>query len=360
MKTLDLLEYIQDNIFIIAEIGKNFIQTAEDQPTAKYIENAQALIKAAKEAGADAVKFQTHSYEDEQLAIEVTAPHFSGSDRYNWVKRNTEATPLAFWQALKEYSDSLGITFFSTPMSRGAAKKLGDIEPSLWKVGSGDLLDFVMLDYLASTGKPIIISSGMSTLEEVDLAIAFLKKRTDKIILLHCVSQYPVTDPKDFNLQTIEFFSTRYNIPIGFSDHSLTHESALAAATMGAVVIEKHFSWKRDLWGSDHKVSLTPEEFKTMVEKLRAKETVDVSDYGEETKFLQPEEAKFRPIFRKSLMAGQTIPAGTVLTKEMIYAMRPQAYAGGLPSEAYESVLGKKTTQTLNKYDPITESTITA
>ncbi len=350
----DLMEYIKKDIFTIAEIGKNFIQTKEDQSVEVYIENAKSLIKAAKAAGADAVKLQTHDYRDEQLNIDVTAPHFSGSDRYSWVKRNTEATPPEFWQALKTYSDELDIIFFSTPMSRGAAQKLEAIDPPIWKVGSGDLLDFVLLDYLTQTGKPIIVSSGMSTLEEVDKAVAFLKKRTDKLVLLHCVSQYPVTDPKDFNLKTIEFFQKRYEIPIGFSDHSLEADATLAAAAMGAVVIEKHFSWSRELWGSDHKVSLMPDEFKAMVDSLRHKKPVNLADYGEETKLLQEEEAKFRPLFRKSLMAGADVAPGTTLSPELIYAMRPQAYAGGLPSEDYESVLGRKVTKHLSKYEPIT------
>lgn len=350
---MNMWKKINSGIFIIAEIGKNFIQTKEERPHAEYLQNAKKLIKAAKEAGADAVKFQTHNVEDEQLNINVTSPHFTGSDRYNWVKRNDKATPIEFWQELKKYCEELGIIFFSTPMSRGAAQKLAKVGVDLWKVGSGDILDFVLLDYLADTQKPIIISAGMSTLEEVDMAIDFLKKRTDKIVLLHCVSKYPCL-PEELNLNTIKFFQKRYrNIPIGFSDHSIGHDSAVAAANMGAVVIEKHFSMSRDLWGSDHKVSMTPDEFKEMVDKIRKKSQNSLDNYGNEVKFLQNDEAVFRPFFRKALMAGQEIQAGTILTKEMLYAMRPQKYADGLPSEKYEDVLGKKVKKDLNKYDPI-------
>lgn len=358
-KNFNLTEYIQNEVFIIAEIGKNFIQTEENQSTEIYLENAKALIAAAKEAGADAVKFQTHDYSDEQLDVEVVAPHFSGSDRYAWVKRNTEATPIEFWKELKKYSDSLGIVFFSTPMSRGAAQKLAPLDLPLWKVGSGDILDFVLLDYLASTKKPIIISSGMSTSEEVDKTISFLKKRDAHIILLHCVSEYPVKDISTFNLATIPYFREKYQIPIGFSDHSLESDPVLAAIGLGAKVIEKHFSFSRELWGSDHKVSLTPEEFKEMVERIRNHEIKDGNIMrGSIGKLLQDGEAKFRPFFRKSLVAGRDIAAGELLTEEMIFAMRPQSHGEGFPSERYEEILGKKVMRDIKKFQALNEKSV--
>lgn len=353
--TPDIWEKVksEDYPFIIAEIGKNFIQTPDERPREEYLTNAKELIKKAKEAGADAVKFQTHNAEDEQSDIEITSPHFSGSDRYSWVRRNTLATPLEFWQEIKKYCDELGIVFFSTPMSRGAAVKLEKAGVPLWKVGSGDILDFVLLDYLAGTGKPIIISSGMSTLEEVDKAVYFLKSRTDKVALLHCVSKYPC-QPSELNLGTINFLRKRYDLPTGFSDHSLGHDSAVAAVNLGARIIEKHFSLSRDLWGADHKVSMTPDEFKAMVESIRSGRKVDLADYGTEEKILNEGEAIFRPFFRKTLTAGREIKGGEILTAEMIYAMRPQAHLPGLPSEDYESLLGRPVKKDLRKYEAIT------
>lgn len=358
-------EKINTGVFVIAEIGKGFIQSQDKRPVSEYLENAKALAKAAKEAGADAVKYQTHTVEDEQLNIEVISPHFKGADRYSWVTRNTNATPYdEFWVPLKAYCDELGIIFHSTPMSRGAAQLLECLGTPLWKVGSGDILDFVMLDYIASTGKPIIISSGMSTLEELDLSIEFLKQRNATLALLHCVSKYPCP-PEDLNLASIQFLKERYDLPTGFSDHSLGIDSALAAVALGATIIEKHFSFDRTLWGSDHKVSLTPPELKELVDAIReiesnpekrteylAKEIVKAG-MGVAGKTLQEDEAVFRPYFRKSLMAGADIPVGTVLTKDMIYAMRPQQYAKGAPSEEYEQFIGKKTKVALKKYDPI-------
>lgn len=353
-------------VFVVAEIGKNFIQTEDERPVSEYLANAKALAKAAKDAGADAVKYQTHTVEDEQLNINVVSPHFKGADRYSWVTRNTRATPLAaFWQPLKRYCDGLGITFFSTPMSRGASRLLNEgLNVALWKVGSGDILDFLMLDYLAASGKPIILSSGMSTLEELDCAVDFLKRRNAKVILLHCVSRYPCP-AEDLNLATIGFLRERYGVPVGFSDHSIGIDSALAAVALGAGVVEKHFSFSRNLWGSDHKSSMTPDELKAMVAGIRAfeqdpsrkqgyleKEVVKAG-MGTAAKVLHEDEAVFRPYFRKSLMAGCGIPAGVAITAEMLYAMRPQVHAGGIPSEEYERVVGRVAKAALKKYDPI-------
>src|SRR3989344_5865896 len=147
-----------DGVFVIAEIGKNFIQTKEEKSVEEYLENAKRLIDAAIESGADVVKFQTHEVEDEQLNIDITSPHFAGSDRYSWLTRNTLATPISFWQELKKYCDKKGIIFFSTPMSRKAAQKLEQVGVPMWKVGSGDVQDYVTLNYMIRTGKPIIIS----------------------------------------------------------------------------------------------------------------------------------------------------------------------------------------------------------
>lgn len=368
--SFNLMNAIRERVFVIAEIGKNFIETADERPVSEYLENAKKLVKAAKDAGADAVKFQTHTVEDEQMNIAVVSPHFKGSDRYSWVSRNTKATPVeAFWKPLKAYCDEIGIIFHSTPMSRGAAEILNKLGVELWKVGSGDILDFVTLDYLSATGKPIIMSTGMSTLEELDSSVDFLKRRDVKFILLHCVSKYPCP-PEDLNLGTIDFLRKRYGVPIGFSDHSIGIDSAITAVALGARVIEKHFSFDRGLWGADHKVSMTPDEMKTLIAGIRELEAnpqtktaclekdMVKSGMGSSAKVLHEDEAVFRPYFRKSLMAGQDIPAGTAIAASMLYAMRPQAYAGGLPSEEYENVLGKRTKISLKRYDPIAADVI--
>jgi len=357
-------------VFVIAEIGKNFIQSQEEKTIEEYLQNAIALVKAAKAAGADAVKFQTHNVEDEQANIDVTSPHFTGLDRYRWVSRNTNMTPLeTFWKPLQAACEEIGILFFSTPMSRGAAYKLQELDPPLWKVGSGDILDFVLLDVLRTSGKPIVISAGMSTLEETDKAIAFIREKTDQVVLLHCVSRYPCP-PEDLHLKTVEFFRDRYQIPVGFSDHSVGIESAIGAAALGACVIEKHFSFDRNFWGSDHKVSLLPEELAQLVQgvaRVREDDAYRASvlsseivqkGMGTEAKILDEGEAAFRPLFRKTLVAARDIAAGELLKAEDVYAMRPQAYLSGLPSEAYPDVLGKKLAMALKRYQPITPDAV--
>lgn len=369
MKKLFISDIFMNNnnsVFIVAEIGKGFIQTEEDQSIETYLSNAKELIRLAKISGANAVKFQTHTVEDEQADINVVAPHFKGVDRYNWVRRNTLATPVWFWRELKNYCNEIGITFFSTPMSRGAAKLLNEeVGVDLWKVGSGDLLDFVMLDYLAKTGKPIIISAGMSTLAEVDLAVDFLKRRNTEFVLMHCVSKYPCP-PEELQLQTINFFKERYGAPVGFSDHSIGIDSALAAVVLGAKVIEKHFSLSRELWGSDHKVALTPEELGSLVlgirqlelnpnkkEEYLSKEIVKAG-LGKTMKILQEGETQFRPFFRKTLVALTDIPAGSSIRAEMLGAMRPQAHLAGLPSEKFEGVVDRTAKVDIARYQPLT------
>jgi len=166
------------DVFIIAEIGKNFIQTEEEKSIEEYLQNAKDLVDAAIETGVDAVKFQTHEVEDEQLNIKIVSPHFKGSDRYRWVTRNTNATPLEeFWKPLKSYCDEKGIIFFSTPMSRKAAQKLEKVGVPFWKIGSGDVQDYVMLDFLIETRKPIMIANGMVSFAELDEVINYIRSK---------------------------------------------------------------------------------------------------------------------------------------------------------------------------------------
>lgn len=362
-------EKFQKGVFVIAEAGKNFIQTEEEKSVEEYLRNAMQLVDEAANAGADAIKFQTHNAEDEQLNINVVSPHFKGSDRHAWITRNNKATPLnEFWKPLKQHCDKRSIIFFSTAMSRGAAKILDEAGVNFWKIGSGDILDFVTLDYMRESGKPIILSSGMSTLEEVDKAVNFLRKKNKRVALLHCVSKYPCP-PEDLKIKTMEFFKNRYDMPVGFSDHSIEIDTVLVATALGAKIIEKHFSLDRALYGADHKVSLTPQEFTSLCKGVRELENSpnkrddflkNHPEYLQDTaeKVLQEGEAIFRPLFRKSLMAGRDIKAGETITAEMLYAMRPQQYAGGLPSEEYENILDKTAIRDLKKYDPITKESL--
>jgi sialic acid synthase SpsE len=349
----------QDGVFVIAEIGKNFIQTEEERPVEEYLENAKRLVDRAKEAGADAVKFQTHEVEDEILPVNFSSPHFQarGSDRLSWVTRNTKATPIEeFWKPLKQYCAEKDIIFFSTPMSRKAAQKLDRLGVPLWKVGSADVQDYAMLDFITSTGKLLIISSGMVSLAELDEVVEFIRSKKTPLAILYCISKYPAL-PESFNLSSIEHFRERYPDALtGFSDHSIGPELPLAAAKLGANIIEKHFTLSRDLWGPDHKASATPEEFAAFVGALRNGQYKNVDAgkyYGAKERELDGANNEFRPYFNKALVAGCDIPASATITADMVYAMRPKMMIDGMEANRFYEVVGKKAMRGYKKYEPI-------
>ncbi len=344
------------NVFFIAEIGKNFIRTKKEQSRGHYLYNAKQLISQARAAGADAVKFQTHQVGDEQWQIKVVSPHFKGADRYAWVKRNSLLGNEEWWKAIKKYCTEQRILFFSTPMSRGAAKMLNKIGVPLWKVGSGDILDFVLLDYLRTLRQPIIISTGMSSRAEVEAAIKYIKTKNKHLALLHCVSKYPCP-VEDLNVATIGWYKARYQIPIGFSDHSLGYQGVIQAVKQGATIIEKHFSLNRRWWGADHKVSMTPNEFTAMTRTVRQGVNMVADNpaiIGQVSEELADSHSGFRGLFRKSLVASRDIKKGEVIKASDLWAMRPQALIKGIGSENYPLVVGKKAVRDIKAGEPLT------
>ena len=351
-----------EEVFFVAEIGKGFIQTKEARPVKEYLANAKRLIDEAIAAGADAVKFQTHEVDDEQANIPIISPNFEGAERYAWVKRNTEATPLAFWRELKNYAARKGIIFFSTAMSRGAAEKLTKVDVPLWKVGSGDVEDYVLLDYLTGTGKPVIISTGMVSFAELDEIVAYFRKHLTPLAILYCVSEYPCP-PEKFNLASIEKIKEKYpEVIVGFSDHSVGDiNPVLAAVKVGARIVEKHFSLARDLWGSDHKVSMIPVEFAEMVRAVRAGEHKKVAQqkfYGNKNRELDGATNQFRPYFKKSLVAARVIKNGEKIAKDMIHALRPALHLKGLPSRDFHKVVGREVIRQIKKGELLTKQNV--
>ncbi|OHA32405.1 MAG: hypothetical protein A2928_00150 [Candidatus Taylorbacteria bacterium RIFCSPLOWO2_01_FULL_45_15b] len=349
--------FAQDRVFVIAEIGKNFIQTEGERPIDEYLENAKALIKAAKDAGADAVKFQTHEVEDEQYPAEITSPHFKSLDRLRWLTRNTNATPFSFWKEIKAYSEKLGIVFFSTPMSRKAAEKLSKVGVPIWKLGSGDVEDFHTINYLATTKKPLIISTGMVSRKELGDVVSYIQKKNIPLSILYCISAYPCS-PESFNLASIKYLKEKYpDANIGFSDHSIdSHLPALAAVKLGARIIEKHFSFARDLWGSDHKASINPDEMKKMVRAIRKREYEKIDHtpyYGKYEKEFEGATNQFRPYFKKAIVASTDIPEGVIIGETHVYTMRPAKLLDGLPAKEIPNVLGKRAKRRIKSLEPI-------
>jgi len=374
MNSEQIWEKIKKGVFVIAEAGKNFIQTEEEKPVSEYLRNAKELVDKAVWAGADAIKFQTHNVEDEQHPeVRIKASHFQGADRLAWVTRNTNATPVDdFWLPLKEYCDKKGIVFFSTPMSRGAAKRLMEAGVQLWKIGSGDLLDRVMFDYLRRTNLPIIMSSGASSLEEVVEGVKYLTAKNPRVALMHALSKYPGL-PEEANIGVTELYRMIFegsDIPIGFSENSIGIEPSVLAVVTGSTVIEKHFTIDRGLWGADHRVCSTPSEFKEMVEAIRKVQSSSAEKerwrlhpkfeaiMGNCMKELKEDEKPFRPVFQKALAAGENIPVGGLIRPESVYALRHRSALKGLPSDRYEDVIFKTAKVALKKYDPITEDVI--
>ena len=240
------------SVFVIAEAGKAWL-THEGITIEECLHNARILALAAKYCSADCVKFQCHVFEDEQFKRD--------DSRHEWIKLNEKLTPFnEFWLPLKEYCDMIGVEFLCTPMSTIAAVKI-NLLVKRWKVASPDINDWDLLEYLVSTEKEIIISAGMSTLEERSQAADFLDDRTD-YLMLHCVSEYP-TPLERMAMYQIENYS-------GLSDHSMSLITGAMAVTLGARVIEKHFTV--DGWGRDAHMSLNPEQLKTYISNIREAE----------------------------------------------------------------------------------------
>src|SRR3990167_6385684 len=250
---------------VIAEIGKGFIDVPEEQTPKELLFKAKLLVLEAKEAGANTTKFQCHVFEDEQTK--------RSEKRYEWIKRNERGTPYEFWKPLAEFCKANDMSFLVTGMSKMACEKINDLVDR-FKVGSGDVTDLEMLRYIAETKKPVILSTGMSTMPEVMRALDVLTSHGSKITLMHCISMYP-TNEKRLNLNTINFFKKGFpNFKIGFSDHSLSLFAPCLAVAMGCEVIEKHLTLDRNAWGPDHKVSLIPKEFAKMVSEIRRTEHI--------------------------------------------------------------------------------------
>jgi len=285
-------------------------------------ELAKRLVDAAQEAGADAIKFQTFKTEriitwdapKAEYQKQTTDPDESQFEMLRRLELSREAH-----QELVDYCQQKKILFMSSPFDEESADFLDELGVVVFKIPSGEITNLPFLAHLARKGKPMIVSTGMSHLSEVETAIDTIKREgNDKIILLHCVSSYP-TAPRDVNLRAIETMAKTFGLPVGFSDHTPGIEVALAAVALGACVIEKHLTLDRSLPGPDQRTSLEPDEMSTLVRGVRIVE----SSLGHGRKEPAASEANIASAARKSLVAAQDILAGTVLTEAMIAVKRP-------------------------------------
>ena len=327
-------------VFIIAEAGVNHCGS---------LKMAKRLIDAAVEVGADAVKFQT--FKAEEVVIK-NAP-MAGYQKKNIGKRESQLEMLKKLELkyedfvdLKKYCDKKDIIFLSTPHSEGATDILEDLVPA-YKIGSGDLNNHPFLDKVAKKGKPIILGTGMATLEEVREAIDIIYRQNNKeIILLHCTTNYPCP-LEEVNLRAMVSMKNEFNCLVGYSDHTHGIIVPVVAITLGAVVIEKHFTLNKNLVGPDHKASLEPKEFQEMVEKIREIEIILGSKEKKPTK----SERKIMKIARKSIVANKYIFKRSRITKDMLAIKRPGT---GIEPKYLNKLIGKFTKDEIKKDEVLT------
>lgn len=294
--------------------------------------NAIKLIEAAAGCGVDAVKFQTHIPEAETLPDAPMPPYFKGEPRFEYFKRT--GFTLDQWRQFKRVCDSLGIIFLSSPFSEAAVDLLEQMGMAQYKIPSGEVTNLPMLEKIARLGKPILLSSGMSSWDELDQAVAAIQKYEAPLTLLQCTSQYPCPYEK-VGLNVMVEMKQRYGLPVGLSDHTLTTYSSFAAVTLGATVIEKHLTFSRLMYGSDARHSLEPGEMADLVQGIRA---IDVMVSSQVDKDDLSPYAEMKRIFEKSLVAKVDIPEGTVLTRDLIGIKKPGT---GISASRLSEFLGK-------------------
>lgn len=339
MDTIEIAGHLIGNnspCFIIAEAGVNHNG---------HLNMALQLVDAAVTAKVDAIKFQTFKAE---AVISYTAPKAAYQQRTTGVsesqlemERHLQLSYEQFGE-IKIYCEKSGILFLSTPFDHDSVDFLDELGVPAFKIPSGEMTNYPLLEHIACKGKPIILSTGMSYLGEVEQALSVIYTTgSHDVVLLHCVSNYPA-DPADTNLRAMQTMATAFGAPIGYSDHTLGIEVSLAAVALGACVIEKHFTLDRTLSGPDHSASLEPKELLALVNGIR---TVEMA-MGNGRKKPAASEANSAAVGRRSLVAAYDIPAGTIFKKEHIAIKRPGT---GLPPFMREYIVDRKSRNMISK-----------
>lgn len=298
------------SIYIIAEIGN----THEGS-----VGLAKCFIKAAADCGVDAVKFQTHIFEAESLPNAPNPPYFSDENRQDYFNRTS--FNLNQYRILKDYSERLGVDFMSSPFSIEAVDLLEELNISTYKIPSGEVSNPLLLKKVARTGKKVLLSSGMSTWEELDEAINTLQSNgCQDLVILQCTSEYPCA-PELAGIHLLKDYKEKYNLPVGFSDHTLGISVPICAVANGACIIEKHFTLSKKMYGSDAKNSCEPEEFKLLVNSIRETEKALTSKVDKDKEAIKLKGMK--AVFEKSVVSKIDIPINTVITEEMLTVKKP-------------------------------------
>lgn len=325
-------------VYVIAEMSCNH--------HGRY-EEAEKILRAAKDAGADALKLQTYTpdtmtLDAPQSWFKIKGTIWDGRGLYDLYRE--AMTPWEWHAPLKKLADSLGIDLFSSPFDATAVDFLEKLGVPAYKVASFENGDLPLIRKVAATGKPVIISTGTATTEEVDEAVKTLKSAGSPFVLLKCVSAYPAP-PEEMNLKAIPALAARHGVPIGLSDHTLGSAVAVAGAALGACVLEKHLTMSRAAGGPDAPFSMEPGEFKEMVAALRVAGVA----LGDGKLGLAPSEAPSRA-FRRSLFIVKDVKAGETLTSENVRAIRP---GSGLPPRDLDGVLGRRAKADIQRGTPL-------
>ena len=318
------------------------------------MELAKKLIKIASEAGANYVKFQTFSAEKLVTKIapkaeyQINTENFS-ENQYSMLKK-LELSEQDHFDLARECR-SLNIGFLSTGFDPSNIELLVSLGVKLIKIPSGELSNLPLLRFIGQLAKPVLLSTGMSTMDEIESALRILEQSgtsRQKITILHCTSAYP-TPIKDVNLLALKSIQDKFNVPIGYSDHTLDTEIPLAAVALGASVIEKHFTLSRNLDGPDHKASLEPHELKSMIQSIRKIEIA----LGDGIKRPMPSEFQNMSVVRRSIVANRSIRIGEIFTVDNLGTKRPGV---GLSPMVLDRLIGSKATRNYMKDDFINES----
>ncbi|WP_286765749.1 MULTISPECIES: pseudaminic acid synthase [Rhodopirellula] len=332
------------SVYMIAELSANH---------GGSLEHALKTIRAMKDAGADAVKLQT--YTADTLTIDCDRDEFKVGTGTLWEGRTLydlyeEAhTPWGWHEALFAEANNLGMDCFSTPFDNSAVDFLEQFDPPYYKVASFELVDLPLIEYIASKGRPIIMSTGMGSLAEISDAVDVVKAYGVPLTLLKCTSAYP-SPPESMNLRTISHLAEAFGVPTGLSDHTLGIAVPTAAVAMGATVIEKHFTLAREQPGPDSAFSLEPHEFQAMVDAIRVTEKA----LGKVC-YQRTEKEQASTAFRRSLFVVQNVEAGETFTSENVRSIRP---GHGMPPKFLKQILGRYAKTKIARGTPLSQSMI--
>ncbi len=332
----DLLSTDANRIYVIAEAGLNHGGSKE---------RALALVRAAKWAGADAVKFQTFKAERLASSKPASLSHTKSQPNLQELFKKLEL-PYDTFRALHKEAQRLGIAFLSTPFDEESADFLDELGVSAFKLASGDITHRPLIEHVSKKGKPVLMSTGMSTVEEIEKAIDWMHTQSnDQIILLHCVSSYPAKS-EELNLKSVQYLRDRFGVPVGFSDHSVGSLGSIVATSLGAQVIERHFMIDTRGETPDHAVSMDAKQLKLHIEELRSVCTV----LGERGKFATEAESRNKTASRRALYAKRAITPGEVIDADMLYAVRPEI---GISPEFVHSVVGRHAVTNIEANAPV-------